>query len=199
MNLESISPWGWAFPLRPATSGLEWTVSEGLVPYPEAVKEMEARVAAIAAGEASERVWLLQHAPIYTAGTSARAGDLIQPGRLPVWMIATISRFGVTGERRRDRVGVWVKRPDKPLLSDGRVAEDKIAAIGVRVRRWIAFHGVSLNFDPDLRHYAGIVPCGIADHGVTSLAELGVDARLEDVDCVLREEFERRFEVRASA
>ena len=213
---------------------VEWVISEGLVGYAEAVAEMEARVAAIAAGTAPERVWLLQHPPLYTAGTSARDSDLLAPDRLPVfrsgrggqftyhgpgqrvaylmldlnrrgrdlrryvaslenWIIATLAGFNVTGEVRPGRVGVWVRRPDKPLLADGAPAEDKIAAIGVRVRRWVSFHGVSLNVDPDLEQYSGIVPCGISGPGVTSLADLGLTVSLEEVDVALRAEFRTHF------
>jgi lipoyl(octanoyl) transferase len=195
---------------------------------------MEARAAAIAAGEAPERVWLVEHPPLYTAGTSARAADLLEPARLPVfstgrggeftyhgpgqrvaylmldlnrrrpdlrafvaalesWIIATLANFGVTGERREDRVGVWVRRPDKPALPGGGMAEDKIAAIGIRVRKWVSFHGVSLNVDPDLDHYSGIVPCGISGHGVTSLVDLGIPVSMAEVDAVLRAEFEPIF------
>ncbi len=213
---------------------MEWAIADRLVPYPEAVAEMEARAAAIAAGEAAERVWLVEHPPLYTAGTSARAADLLAPGRFPVfrsgrggeytyhgpgqrvvypmldlsrrgpdvrryvaaleeWLIATLARFDVTGERRPGRVGVWVRRPDKPPLPGGGIAEDKIAAIGIRIRRWVAFHGVSLNVDPDLDHYSGIVPCGIAGYGVTSLADLGVPVSMPEVDMALKAEFERLF------
>jgi lipoyl(octanoyl) transferase len=195
---------------------------------------MEARAAAIAAGEAAERVWLVEHPPLYTAGTSARAADLLAPGRFPVfrsgrggeytyhgpgqrvvypmldlsrrgpdvrryvaaleeWLIAALARFNVTGERRPGRVGVWVRRPDKPPLPGGGIAEDKIAAIGIRIRRWVAFHGISLNVDPDLDHYSGIVPCGIAGHGVTSLADLGVPVSMPEADMALKAEFERLF------
>jgi lipoyl(octanoyl) transferase len=199
---------------------------------------MEAHVAAMIAGEAGERVWLLEHPPLYSAGTSTRPADLLQPGRLPVhrsgrggeltyhgpgqriaypmldlgrrghdirryvtalerWIIAALASFGVAGETRADRVGVWVKRPEKPPLADGRPAEDKIAAIGIRVRRWVAFHGISLNIDPDLSHYAGIVPCGVTGYGVTSLAELGVTASISDVDRALRRAFSEVFGDRA--
>src|SRR5712672_476395 len=185
----------------------EWRISEGLVPYDEALATMEARVADIRAGTAAELVWLLEHPPIYTAGTSAREEDLLEPRRLPIhrtgrggqytyhgpgqriayvmldlrkrgqdvrcyvhqleeWIIRVLARFDVRGERRVGRVGIWVARPG------GR--EEKIAAIGVRVRQWVTYHGVALNLDPDLDHYRGIVPCGIAEHGVTSLARLGV-------------------------
>jgi lipoyl(octanoyl) transferase len=194
---------------------------------------MEERVAAITAGTAGEQAWLLEHPPLYTAGTSAREPDLIDPNRFPVfrsgrggeftyhgpgqrvvyvmldlnrrgadirryvatlesWIIATLSRFNLRGERREDRVGIWVKRPDKPPLPDGRAAEQKIAAIGIRVRRWITFHGVSLNIDPNLDHYSGIVPCGTS-YGVTSLADLGIPISMSEVDTVLRAEFEKLF------
>ncbi len=182
-------------------------MSEGLVGYEEAVAWMEARAAAIAAGQAAECVWLLEHPPLYTAGTSARAEDLVAPERFPVfpsgrggqytyhgpgqrvayvmldltrrradlrayvasleaWLIATLDAFNVRAERREDRVGVWVRRPEK-----GATVEDKIAAIGIRVRRWVSFHGISLNVEPDLTHFAGIVPCGVREHGVTSLVD----------------------------
>lgn len=210
-----------------AAGGLEWRAERRLVPYLEAVRAMEDRVAAIAAGGGPELVWLLEHPPLYTAGTSAKDHDLVQPGRLPVfrtgrggqytyhgpgqrigyvmldlrrrgqpdlrgyvreleeWLIGTLARLGVRGERRAGRVGIWV------AASDGR--EEKIAAIGVRVRRWIAYHGVSLNRDPDLSHYEGIVPCGIADRGVTSLARLGVRISQPRLDRILKEEFEAVF------
>ena len=206
-----------------------WRVTEGLTGYEEAMAAMEARAAEIADGRAPELVWLLEHPPLYTAGTSAQAADLTQPDLLPVfatgrggqytyhgpgqrvayamldlrrrapdlrryvaaleaWLIATLDRFGGTGERREDRVGVWVRRPER-----GRDAEDKIAAIGVRVRRWVTLHGVSLNVEPDLSHYAGIVPCGVRDHGVTSLADLGLIVSMAEVDMALRETFEEIF------
>jgi lipoyl(octanoyl) transferase len=213
---------------------VEWAMSDGLVPYPQAVAEMEARAAAIAAGEAAERVWLLEHPPLYTAGTSAKPGDLLAADRFPVfktgrggeftyhgpgqrvayvmldlrrrrpdlrrfvgaleaWIIATLARFNVQGERRDDRIGVWVRRPEKPPLAGGREAEDKIAAIGIRIRRWVSFHGISLNVDPDLQHFSGIVPCGIRDFGVTSLVDLGVPVSMPDVDAALRAEFQGIF------
>lgn len=221
--------------LRPgflaAASGppVTWAVSEGAVGYAEAVAAMEARVEAIAAGEAPELVWLLEHPPLYTAGTSANDADLVDPGTLPVhrtgrggqytyhgpgqrvayvmldlkrrtpdlrrfvaaleaWLIATLDRFNVRGERREDRVGVWVRRPDK-----GEGAEDKIAAIGIRVRRWVSFHGISLNVEPELAHFAGIVPCGIREHGVTSLVDLGLPVTLHDADVALRAAFGEVF------
>jgi lipoyl(octanoyl) transferase len=194
---------------------------------------MEARVAAIADGLAPELVWLVEHPPLYTAGTSADPVDLIAPQRFDVfetgrggqytyhgpgqrvayvmldlkqrgpdvrrfvaaleaWLIATLGAFNVVGERREDRVGVWVRRPERPA-PPGLVAEDKIAAIGIRVRRWVTFHGVSLNVDPDLDHFSGIVPCGVTAHGVTSLVDLGLPLSMPDVDVALRAEFERLF------
>jgi lipoyl(octanoyl) transferase len=213
---------------------VEWVIAPGLVPYPEAVAEMEARAAAIAAGAAAERVWLVEHPPLYTAGTSARPADLLTPERFPVfrsgrggehtyhgpgqrvayvmldlnrrgpdirayvtalenWLIATLGRFGVTGERRPDRVGVWVRRPDKPPGPTGDAPEEKIAAIGVRIRRWVTFHGVSLNVDPDLEHFSGIVPCGVTGYGVTSLADLGIPVSMAEVDAAMKAEFQRFF------
>lgn len=212
---------------------VEWRISDGLVPYPEAVAQMEARAEAIANGNMPEMVWLLEHPPLYTAGTSADSADLIDKGRFPVfasgrggqytyhgpgqrvayvmldlkqrgpdvrrfvagleaWLIGTLKAFNITGERREDRVGVWVRRPDKPLV-DGQVAEDKVAAIGIRIRRWVTFHGVSLNVEPDLGHFSGIVPCGVEAHGVTSLADLGLTITMPEVDMVLRGEFELVF------
>lgn len=217
-----------------AGAGPEWRISEGLVPYAETLATMEARVADIRAGRARELVWLLEHPPLYTAGTSSKEQDLLAPARFPVhvagrggqytyhgpgqrvayvmldlrarrqdvrryvfdledWTIRTLARFNVTAERRAGRVGVWVTRPDKPKLPDGSPREDKIAAIGVRIRHWVAFHGISINVEPDLGHYAGIVPCGIADHGVTSLADLGLTATLADLDMALAETFEEVF------
>ncbi len=213
---------------------VEWITSPGLTGYEEAVERMEARAGAIAAGRAGEAVWLLEHPPLYTAGTSARPEDLTDPGRFPVfpsrrggqytyhgpgqriayvmldvaargrdlrafvaaieeWVIATLADFGVEGERREGRVGVWVARPEKPPLPDGTPREDKIAAIGLRLRKWISFHGLSINVDPDLTHYEGIVPCGIAGHGVTSLADLGIAATMADVDAALKRNFATVF------
>ncbi|WP_416146029.1 lipoyl(octanoyl) transferase LipB [Parvibaculum sp.] len=206
-----------------------WAVSTAPVAYPDAVRAMEARAAAIARGEAGELVWLLEHPPLYTAGVSAKGGDLIDPGRLPVfesgrggqytyhgpgqrvayvmldlkrrkpdvrafvedlerWLIAALAEFNVTGELREGRVGVWVRRPEKGLT-----AEDKIAAIGVRIRKWVTFHGVSLNIDPDLDHFTGIVPCGISQFGVTSLADLGLTATMADADIALKRTFGQVF------
>ena len=223
--------------LMPVSPGaaVEWAIAPGFVDYEAAVAAMEARAEAIAAGEASELVWLVEHPALYTAGTSARDGDLVD-ARFPVfrsgrggqytyhgpgqrvgyamidlrrrrqdvrayvcaledWIIGALSAFNVRGERREGRVGVWVARPDKPRGLDGAPAEDKIAAIGVRVRRWVTFHGVSLNVEPDLSHFSGIVPCGIAQAhlGVTSLVDLGLPVTMPEVDAVLRREFERVF------
>ena len=214
---------------------VEWRVADGLMPYEEAVAAMLARVDRIIAGEAGELVWLVEHPPLYTAGTSARDGDLLD-GRFPVhrtgrggqytyhgpgqrvayamldlgrrrpdvrafvaaleaWVIGALARFQVRGERRQDRVGVWVARPDKPRGADGSPAEDKVAAIGIRLKRWVSFHGVSVNVEPDLGHFGGIVPCGISDahHGVTSLVDLGLPVGMSEFDMVLRSEFERIF------
>lgn len=209
----------------------EWRVTPGLTDYAEAVAFMERQVAAIAAGDAGEMVWLVEHPPLFTAGTSATAADLTGADRFPLhatgrggrltyhgpgqrvayplldlktrgadvrryvagleeWIIATLKDFGVTGERREDRVGVWVQRPDK-----GNGFEDKIAALGIRVKRWVTMHGISINVAPDLSHFGGIVPCGISEqrYGVTSLADLGIKASMADVDDALRRNFERLF------
>ena len=213
---------------------VRWRISDGLIPYEEAVAEMERQVALIADGKADELVWLLEHPPLYTAGTSADAKDLVQPDRFPVFatgrggeytyhgpgqrvayvmldlklrrqdvrayvaaleevIIRTLDAMNVKGERREDRVGVWVRRPEKPLLADGSMAEDKIAALGIRLRKWVSFHGLSLNVDPDLDHFGGIVPCGISAYGVTSLVDLGLPVMMADVDIRLREAFEEVF------
>jgi len=210
---------------------VEWAVSPGLTEYDAAVAAMEARVQAIAAGEANELVWLLEHPPLYTAGTSASDADLIDPDRFPVfrsgrggqftyhgpgqrvayvmmdlrrrgrdarayvrslerWLIAALAAFGVDGDTRDGRVGVWVDR-SRP----GAPREDKIAAIGVRIRRWATFHGVALNVEPDLEHFAGITPCGVSDPGlgVTSLADLGRPTTMAEADDALRRAFEDVF------
>ena len=204
---------------------MDWRISDDPVPYPEALAEMERSVAEIRAGTGSERVWLLEHPPLYTAGTSARPEDLLDP-RFPVfeagrggqytyhgpgqrvayvmldlrrrgsdirryvhdleeWMIRTLARFGVTGERRDGRVGIWVAR--------GGGREDKIGAIGVRVRHWVTFHGIALNVDPDLTHFGGIIPCGIRQHGVTSLWDLGLSPTMSEVDSALIASFDEVF------
>jgi lipoyl(octanoyl) transferase len=232
--ISCFSPSHTLFPAVPGAP-VEWSIAPGFVEYETAVAAMEARAEAIAAGEAREQVWLLEHPPLYTAGTSAKDGDLVdarfpvfQSGRggqytyhgpgqrvgyvmmdlrrrrqdvrayvcaLEDWIIGTLAAFNVRGERREGRVGVWVARPDKSPGLEGSRAEDKIAAIGVRVRRWVTFHGVSLNVEPDLSHFGGIVPCGIAQAhlGVTSLVDLGLPVTMPEVDGVMRREFERVF------
>ena len=218
-------------PFAGAAGGVvEWRISDAPVAYPEAVAAMEARAADIAAHQAGELVWLLEHPPLYTSGTSGKAEDMLDPrfpmfatGRggqityhgpgqrvayvmldlklrrpdvrayvagLEEWMIRTLATFNVRGERREDRVGVWVRRPDK-----GEGFEDKIAAIGVRLRRWVSFHGISINVEPDLTHFDAIVPCGVADprYGVTSLVDLGHPVSMADVDIALRQAFEQVF------
>ncbi len=213
---------------------VDWIAAPGLTSYPEAVAFMEDRAAAIAAGTADECIWLVEHPPLYTAGTSARETDLTDPRRFPVfpskrggqytyhgpgqrvayvmlnvgargqdvrrfvcdietWVIATLAEFGVTGERRPGRVGVWVRRPEKAPLPDGTPREDKIAAVGLRLRRWVSFHGLSINVDPDLSHYDGIVPCGITGHGVTSLVDLGLPVSMADLDTALMRTFPAVF------
>jgi len=213
---------------------VEWITSNEPVAYEAAVAWMEARAEAIASGQANEAVWLLEHPPLYTAGTSAKAVDLKQPDRFPVhqtrrggqytyhgpgqrvvyvmldlnrrgrdirafvtaletWVIATLDRFNVQAEVRPGRVGVWVPRPEKPRLPDGTPREDKIAAIGVRLRKWVSTHGLSINHDPDLTHFDGIVPCGITGHGVTSLVDLGLPVTMDDLDLALRASFTDTF------
>ena len=198
-----------------------WEITEGLIPYPDAMARMDAHVDAIARGTAPERVWLLEHPPLYTAGTSAHEDDLVERERFPVfktgrggqytyhgpgqrvayvmldlkrrggdvrafvaalepWVIDTLDQFNVKGERREDRVGVWVRRGPR---------EDKIAAIGIRVRHWVTFHGISINVEPDLTHFGGIVPCGIREHGVTSLVDLGLPVTMADLDVALKKTF----------
>jgi len=210
---------------------IEWKHTDGLVPYEEALAFMEARVADISAGTASECIWLLEHPPLYTAGTSAKREDLVAPDRFPVyearrggqytyhgpgqrvvyvmldvakrgrdvrcfvrdlerWAINTLAEFNVTGEIREGRVGVWVEREDKPLTATGAKTEDKIAAIGIRLRKWVSFHGISINVEPDLEHFSGIVPCGITEHGVTSLVDLGLPVTMDDLDVALKATFE---------
>ncbi|MBW3098526.1 lipoyl(octanoyl) transferase LipB [Pseudohoeflea coraliihabitans] len=213
---------------------VRWRVSDAPVAYEEAVAVMEQTVQRIREGSEDELVWLVEHPPLYTAGSSAQAGDLLMPDRFPVHatgrggeytyhgpgqrvvyvmldlsrrrrdvrafvaaleelVIATLAEMNVQGERREDRVGVWVRRPERPALPDGSVAEDKIAAIGVRLRKWVSFHGLSLNVDPDLEHFSGIVPCGISGYGVTSLVDLGLPVSLPEVDTRLRAAFEAIF------
>ena len=210
----------------------EWRIEGGLTPYPEAIAAMAARVGAIRAGSARERVWLVEHPPLYTAGTSARLDDLAQPGRFPIfaagrggqwtyhgpgqrtayvmldltrphgsipardvrcfvhgleeWLIRALARFSVRGERREGRVGIWVADPAAGT-------EAKIGAIGVRITRWVSWHGIALNVDPDLSHFAGIVPCGISEHGVTSLHALGIPASMAETDLALRAAWNEMF------
>ena len=212
-------------PPRQEVRAPEWIVHDGLLLYPDAVAFMEERADAIAAGQARERVWLVEHPPIYTAGTSAKLADLLEarfpvfksgrggqftyhgPGQrvvylmldlkqrrpdvrgfvrdLEEWLIRALAELGVKGERRPDRIGIWVGR--------GGGREDKIAAIGIRIRRWVTFHGIALNVAPDLSHFSGIVPCGVRGHGVTSLVDLGIQASMEDADVALRKSFEQVF------
>ncbi|MEP2146341.1 MAG: lipoyl(octanoyl) transferase LipB [Paracoccaceae bacterium] len=213
---------------------MEWIISNGLIDYRTAEHWMEARAEAIAKGEEGECVWLLEHPPLYTAGTSANIRDLTDRDRFPVfqtkrggqytyhgpgqrvayvmldvgnrgrdvrvfvkqleaWVIGALDEFNVKGEIRDGRVGVWVTRPGKPTSITGAPAEEKIAAIGIRLRKWVSFHGISVNVEPDLSHFTGIVPCGIADHGVTSLVDLGLPVTMDDVDLALRKSFENVF------
>lgn len=213
---------------------VQWIAFEGLTDYEPAAAEMESLANRIATGDADEAIWLLEHPPLYTAGTSAKADDLTNPERFPVyragrggqytyhgpgqrvvyamldlgkrgrdvrrfverlegWAIAALAEFGVNGSTRDGRVGVWVTRQDRMPVPDGSPREDKIAAIGVKLRRWVTFHGLSINVDPDLTHYEGIVPCGIREHGVTSLADLGIPATIADLDVALKRTFETAF------
>ena len=214
---------------RNGSPPVEWIVSQELIDYPRTVAWMEARALAIAAGEARECVWLVEHPPLYTAGTSANPDDLISPDRFEVfqtgrggqytyhgpgqrvayvmldlkrrqqdvrvfiaalerWVIDTLRAFNVKGERREDRVGVWVKRPNKAAVN-GEVAEEKIAAIGIRLKKWVSFHGISINVEPELEHFSGIVPCGVTNHGVTSLVDLGLPLEMHDLDIALKASF----------
>lgn len=216
----------------PVTSSLpvEWRVEEGLADYSKALAFMESQAEAVRNGTGNEMVWLVEHPPLYTAGTSADTKDLLMADRFPVyqagrggeytyhgpgqrvayvmldlkrrrqdirafvaaleeWIIQTLVQFNVKGERREDRVGVWVARPEKAPLPTGEMAEDKVAAIGIRLRKWVSFHGIALNVEPDLSHYSGIVPCGIAEHGVTSLVDLGLPVTMHDVDIAMHKAF----------
>ncbi len=213
---------------------MDWITTDGLTDYAIALAAMETRVAAIARGAAPEAVWCLEHPPLYTAGTSAKPEDLVDPDRFPVfearrggqytyhgpgqrvvyvmldlnqrgrdvrqfvqqletWVITALAEFNVTGHIRCGRVGVWVERPDKPPLAEGVPREDKIAAIGIRLRKWVSFHGISINVDPDLDHFSGIVPCGITEHGVTSLVDLGLPVGMDDLDTAMMRGFETVF------
>ena len=218
---------------------VEWITTKGLTDFEDAEAFMEERVALIAQDKASECIWLLEHPPLYSAGTSAKPTDLTDPHRFPVfetkrggqytyhgpgqrviyvmlnvaergrdvrcfvrqledWVIATLDQFNVKGQIRPGRVGVWVTRDDKPLTATGAPAEDKIAAIGIRLRKWISFHGISINVEPNLEHFNGIVPCGIKEHGVTSLVDLGLPVTMEDVDMALQTTFSTVFFERVS-
>ena len=213
---------------------VQWEITEDKVDYNKALTKMDNHVEKMIQGEASERIWLLEHPSLYTAGTSANKKDLIEPNRFPVfetkrggqytyhgpgqrvvyvmldlnkrgkdvkkfvenlekWIKLTLSEFNVIGQSRDGRVGIWVERPDKPLNNDGALEEDKIAAIGVRLRKWITFHGLSINLDPDLSHFQGIVPCGIKEHGVTSLVDLGLPISMHDLDDALKKSFSKVF------
>ena len=214
---------------------VEWIITDGLTDYAAAVAFMEDRATAIANGDAQECIWLLEHPPLYTAGTSAQPQDLTDPDRFPVhtvrrggqytyhgpgqrvvyvmldvgkrgrdlrkfvealerWVILSLDQFNIAGHIRPGRVGVWVERPEKEKLIDGSLAEDKIAAIGIRKKRWVSLHGLSINVDPDLSHFEGIVPCGIRDYGVTSLVDLGLPATMTDLDVVLKASFDAVFD-----
>jgi lipoyl(octanoyl) transferase len=213
---------------------VEWIVSEGLTDYRQAEAFMEARVQAIRQGHEPETIWLLEHPPLYTAGTSAKEPDLISPNRFPVyatkrggqytyhgpgqrviyvmldlnkrdkdvrsfvkklehWVIGTLESFNIKGEIRDGRVGVWVQHPEKNKTFGGEMREDKIAAIGIRLRKWVSFHGISINVEPNIEHFSGIVPCGIADHGVTSLVDLGLPVTMTDLDVELANKFKKIF------
>lgn len=221
------------FPIA-AQQPVDWLISDGVTDYQTALSAMEDRAEKIANGTANECVWLLEHSPLYTAGTSADIRDLVSPERFPVhqtgrggqytyhgpgqrvayvmldlktrtqdvrlyvqaleqWLIDTLDAFNIKGERREDRVGVWVSRPERPRSIDGNMAEDKIAALGIRLRKWVSFHGISLNVSPDLSHFDGIVACGVQDHGVTSFEDLGFLLPMSDIDVALKQSFEQTF------
>jgi lipoyl(octanoyl) transferase len=213
---------------------VQWEISDGGVGYNTALKKMDNHVQKMISGEADEKIWLLEHPALYTAGTSADKKDLIKPNLFPVfetkrggqytyhgpgqrivyvmldlnnrgkdikkfvnnleaWIIHTLAEFNVIGQSRRGRVGIWVERPDKPKNVDGFIEEEKIAAIGVRLKKWVTLHGLSINVDPDLNNFQGIVPCGIKDHGVTSLVDLGLPVSMEDLDIALKKSFLKVF------
>ncbi len=213
---------------------VQWEISDGKVDYNIALEKMDNYVQKIISGEADEKIWLLEHPPLYTAGTSANKKDLVEPNRFPVfetkrggqytyhgpgqrvvyvmldlnkrgkdvkkfienleaWIIHTLAEFNVVGQSRSGRVGIWVERPDKPKNINGLIEEEKIAAIGVRLRKWITFHGLSINLDPDLSHFQGIIPCGIKEYGVTSLVDLGLPVSMADLDIALTKSFSKVF------
>ena len=213
---------------------VQWEISESEVDYDTSLEKMEEHVNKIIRGEADEKIWLLEHPSLYTAGTSADKKDLVEPNRFPVfqtkrggqytyhgpgqrvvyvmldlnkrgkdikkfvenleaWIIYTLAEFNVVGQSRKGRVGIWVERPDKPKNVNGLIEEEKIAAIGVRLKKWITFHGLSINVDPDLSHFKGIVPCGIKEHGVTSLVDLGLPVSITDLDIALTKSFSKVF------
>ena len=213
---------------------VQWEISDGEVDYNTALEKMDNYVQKVIIGEADEKIWLLEHPSLYTAGTSADKKDLVEPNRFPVfqtkrggqytyhgpgqrvvyvmldlnkrgkdikkfvenleaWIIYTLAEFNVVGQSRKGRVGIWVERPDKPKNINGLIEEEKIAAIGVRLKKWITFHGLSINVDPDLSHFNGIVPCGIEEHGVTSLVDLGLPVSMTDLDIALTKSFSKVF------
>ena len=213
---------------------VQWEISDGEVDYHTALEKMDNYVQKIISGKADEKIWLLEHPSLYTAGTSANKKDLVEPNRFPVfetkrggqytyhgpgqrvvyvmldlnkrgkdvkkfvenleaWIIRTLAEFNVVGQSRNGRIGIWVERPDKPKNVNGLIEEEKIAAIGIRLRKWITFHGLSVNVDPDLSHFQGIVPCGIKEHGVTSLVDLGLPVSMQDLDIALTKSFSKVF------
>ena len=213
---------------------VQWEITEDKVDYETALVKMDNHVEKMIQGEAGEKIWLLEHPPLYTAGTSADRQDLVEPNRFPVfetkrggqytyhgpgqrviyvmldlnkrgkdvkkfvknleaWITLTLSEFNIIGHSRGGRVGIWVERPDKPLKNDGSLEEEKIAAIGVRLRKWITLHGLSINLDPDLSHFQGIVPCGIKEYGVTSLVDLGLPVSMHDLDYAIKKSFSEVF------
>jgi len=213
---------------------VQWEISDGEVGYNTALEKMDNHVQKMISGEGGEKIWLLEHPPLYTAGTSANKKDLIEPNLFPVfetkrggqytyhgpgqrivyvmldlnnrgkdikkfvnnleaWIIHTLAEFNVIGQSRSGRVGIWVERPDKPKNVDGFIEEEKIAAIGVRLKKWVTLHGLSINVDPDLNNFQGIVPCGIKDHGVTSLVDLGLPVSMADLDNALKKSFPKVF------
>ena len=213
---------------------VQWEISDGEIGYNTALEKMDNHVQKMISGEADEKIWLLEHPALYTAGTSADKKDLIKPNLFPVfetkrggqytyhgpgqrivyvmldlnnrgkdikkfvnnleaWIIHTLAEFNVIGQSRSGRVGIWVERPDKPKNVDGFIEEEKIAAIGVRLKKWVTLHGLSINVDPDLNNFQGIVPCGIKDHGVTSLVDLGLPVSMADLDVALKKSFSKVF------